>query len=88
MNPVSKIREHPLMMSDVLCVFFDPPSPPNLILSDFSPCPYFMMSDFDPQTPPTNFIYKYIFYILNLVQYLMGKRDYILHIGVKLFVKK
>ena len=33
-----------------LC-FFDPPSPPNPILSDFSTCTYFMMSDFDPQTP-------------------------------------
>ena len=62
MNPVSKIREHPLMMSDVLCVFFDPPSPPNPILSDFSPCPYFMMSDFDPQTPLLT-LYTNIYFI-------------------------
>jgi hypothetical protein len=34
-----------------LC-FFDPPSPPNLTLSNFSTCTYFMMSDFDPPAPP------------------------------------
>ena len=44
-------------INDVRCFlrFFDPPpSPPNSILSDFSSCPYLMMSFFDPQaqTPP------------------------------------
>ena len=30
---------------------FEPPLPPNPILSYFSSCPYFMMSYFDPHTP-------------------------------------
>ena len=42
--------------------FFDPPSPPNPIMSYFSTCPYFMMSYFDPQTPPkTLYIQKYLY---------------------------
>ena len=36
---------------------FDPPSPPNHILSQFSSCPYYMTSYFDPQTPPSHLIY-------------------------------
>ena len=35
-------------MSDVLCVFLTPPSPPNPILSDFRTCPYSITSAFDP----------------------------------------
>ena len=37
--------------------FFDPPTPPNPILSYFSSCPYFMMSYLDPQTPRPIFLY-------------------------------
>ena len=46
-----QIREHPLMMSDVFWGFLTPHPPPNPILSNFSSCPYIMMSVFDPQTP-------------------------------------
>ena len=38
------------MISDDFGVVLTP-SPKNPILSDFRLCPYFMMSDFDPQTP-------------------------------------
>ena len=40
---------------------FDPPFPPNPILSHFSSCPYYMTSYFDPQTPPPLLIYIMIF---------------------------
>ena len=44
-------------------LFFGPPSPPNPILSDFCTFLYFMMSDFDSQTPP---IY-YLLYVYGFI---------------------
>ena len=66
-------------------VFFDPPSPPNPILSNFSTWPYYMMSDLDPQTPPPLLhpkVYRRFPKLANSFKYLAEKLQNIQNPGI------